>query len=195
MHNSLTQFINFHNPDLPEKERTLFASNMQITHYKKGDLIENQGKISTKFYILTKGVMRSFITDTQGNEHIRTIFTPIGTTGSLSSLITQTASNASYDCLTATEILEGDFDIFRKYTQQYKEMSLFYSSVLESIFIKTEKRFYELAVLNSTERYLRLKQEIPNIENLIPQYHIASYLNITAVQLSRIRKKLYSNKQ
>jgi hypothetical protein len=45
-------------------------------------------------------------------------------------------------------------------------------------------------VLNGTERYLKLKKQISGIENLIPQYHIASFLNITPVQLSRIRKDL-----
>jgi hypothetical protein len=51
---------------------------------------------------------------------------------------------------------------------------------------------YDLSVLNSTERYIKLKKEIPDIENLIPQYHIASYLNITPTQLSRIRREYYS---
>lgn len=191
----ITEFINYYNPNLPKKERNLFTSNTTLKSYKKGDVIVHQGLIPNEFYILTKGVLRSFITDTKGNEHTRTIFTPISTSGSLSSLISQTPSDASYDCLTDAEILVGDFDIFRKLTEKNHEISLFYNSVLESIFIRTEKRFYELSVLNGTERYLRLKQEIPNIENLIPQYHIASYLNISAVQLSRIRKKLYSNKQ
>jgi len=41
---------------------------------------------------------------------------------------------------------------------------------------------------------LKFKKDNPGIENLIPLYHIASYLNITPVQLSRIRKDLYKTK-
>ena len=74
----------------------------------------------------------------------------------------------------------------------YHDLSLLHSQALERSFIRTEERIYELSVLNSTERYLKLKKDIPNIDNLITQYHIAAYLNITPVQLSRIRKKLYS---
>jgi len=44
--------------------------------------------------------------------------------------------------------------------------------------------------LNATQRYLNLRQCIPNIDDLIPQFQIASFLNITPVQLSRVRKKL-----
>ena len=44
--------------------------------------------------------------------------------------------------------------------------------------------------LNALERYLCLKKEIPNIENLIQLNQIANYLNITPVQFSRIRKNI-----
>lgn len=64
--------------------------------------------------------------------------------------------------------------------------------MLESIFLLLESRIYDLSVLDATERYLKLKNEISNIEEFIPQYHIASYLNISPVQLSRIRKEIYS---
>ncbi|MBL4642043.1 MAG: Crp/Fnr family transcriptional regulator, partial [Flavobacteriaceae bacterium] len=103
--------------------------------------------------------------------------------------------NAIYDCLTDAEILVGDFPAFIKSTEEHHDLALFYNRILESIFIRTEKRIYDLSVLNATERYLKLKTDIPDIENLIQQYHIASYLSITAVQLSRIRKELYSKKE
>jgi hypothetical protein len=44
--------------------------------------------------------------------------------------------------------------------------------------------------LNATESYIKLRKQIPDIDSLIPQYQIASYLSISPVQLSRIRKKL-----
>jgi hypothetical protein len=43
-------------------------------------------------------------------------------------------------------------------------------------------------------RYLHLKNQYPNIENLIKLNDIASYINVTPIQLSRIRKTLYSSK-
>ena len=38
-----------------------------------------------------------------------------------------------------------------------------------------------------------LKKTVPEIEKQIPLHQIASYLNVNAVQLSRIRRKLYSS--
>ncbi len=191
----VTRFINAYSPHLSEKSRKIFESNIQVKSYKKGDIIVNQGEIPTNFYILKSGVLRSFIRDSKGNDHIRTLYIPITTSGSLSSLITKKPSDAIYDCLTDSEILVGNFPSFIKSTEEHHDLALFYNRILESIFIRTEKRIYELSVLNATERYLKLKTNIPEIENLIQQYHIASYLSITAVQLSRIRKELYSKKE
>ena len=191
----VTRFINAYSPNLSEKSRKIFESNIEVKSFKKGDIIVNQGEIPTNFYILKSGVLRSFIRDSKGNDHIRTLYIPITTSGSLSSLITKKPSDAIYDCLTDAEILVGNFPAFIKSTEEHHDLALFYNRILESIFIRTEKRIYDLSVLNATERYLELKNNIPEIENLIQQYHIASYLSITAVQLSRIRKELYSKKE
>jgi len=65
-----------------------------------------------------------------------------------------------------------------------------YAKILERIFIQYENRNLELISMDATERYLKLREQIPNIDDLIPQFQIASYLSITPVQLSRIRKKM-----
>ena len=144
------------------------------------------------FFLLKSGVIRSFDIDDNGKEHIRTLYVPITTSGPLSSLITKKPSTTTYECLTNCEILVGDYPAFIKSTEEHHDLTQFYNRILENIFLRTEKRIHDLTVLNGTERYLKLKNDIPQIENLIPQYHIASFLNITPVQLSRIRKELYS---
>lgn len=72
------------------------------------------------------------------------------------------------------------------------KLKALYTKVLEYLYIKYEKRLVESISLNATERYLELQKQIPDVNTLISQYHIASYLGITPVQLSRIRKKLDS---
>jgi hypothetical protein len=43
-------------------------------------------------------------------------------------------------------------------------------------------------LLDASQRYVLFKKEFPTLEQLIPQFHIASYLGISATQLSRIRR-------
>jgi len=53
---------------------------------------------------------------------------------------------------------------------------------------KTQKEI--LLTKNAEERYMTFREMYPGLEKFISQYHIASYLGITSVSLSRIRKNL-----
>ncbi len=177
---------------IPKKSTDKLLSLIRFKELKKGDTIAKIGEIPNDVYVLKSGVVRSFYTDEKGKEYIRHIFTPFRATGALGALILDKPSRLSYDCLSNCELYAINFKEFKELTKKDKELSNLYSSILEIIFLTLESKIYDLSVLNATERYLKLKKQIPDIENLIPQYHIASYLNITPVQLSRIRKEIYS---
>lgn len=178
--------------DLPKKSTDKLLELVSVKYLKKKGSIAKIGEIPKNFYILKTGVIRSFYKDEKGREYIRNLFTPIKATGALTALILDKPSRLSYDCLTDCEVYEINFKAFKKLTKKDKKIANLYAKVLETIFIVLESKIYDLSVLNATERYIKLKKQTPNIENLIPQYHIASYLNITPVQLSRIRKEIYS---
>ena len=55
--------------------------------------------------------------------------------------------------------------------------------------IEKEKKEIEIVLLNASQRYILFKEEFPTLEQLISQFHIASYLGISATQLSRIRRQ------
>ena len=54
------------------------------------------------------------------------------------------------------------------------------------------KLIREAALLaeSATERYIKLNAEIPNIDQRVNHGHIASYIGVTPVSLSRIRRTL-----
>jgi CRP-like cAMP-binding protein len=187
----INAFVNQVHP-LSEEAMSLFKSIIKERPMSKNETFVSIGEVPSTFYILKKGVARAFVVDEKGKEYIRTLFVPIATSGSLSALIKNKPAESTYQCLTDCDFLEGDYLKFIQLTKENHELALFHVKVLESVFLNVVKRINELTTLNATQRYLKLKKEIPEVENLIQQYHIASYLNITAVQLSRIRKELYS---
>ncbi|WP_435415731.1 Crp/Fnr family transcriptional regulator [Polaribacter aestuariivivens] len=178
--------------EIPNTSKQKLASLVNSKKFKKKEIIAKAGEIPENVYILKSGLVRSYFTDDKGKEYIRNFITKHRAAGALGSLILNKPSRFSYDCLSDCEVYFLNFKAFKKLAKEDKSIAYLYASVLEKIFLRLEAKVYDLSVLNGTERYLKLKKEIPDIENLTPLYHIASYLNITAVQLSRIRKEIYS---
>ncbi|OCK44438.1 hypothetical protein BA195_07125 [Tenacibaculum soleae] len=157
------------------------------TLYKNHQIVKIR-QIPINFYILKKGIIRAYIIDEKGKEHTKTIFTPIVTSGNLGALIKKEPSNLIYECLTDCEVIECSYKDFYNLSIKHHDICIFHYKVLQSVYIREEAKILELSMLTATQRYELLKEKFPGIDNLINQYHIASYLNITPVQLSRIRK-------
>jgi len=65
---------------------------------------------------------------------------------------------------------------------------------LDDALVLKEEHACSFKLLDSAERYMQFLAQYPGLEKRVKQYHIASYLGITPVSLSRIRKKLDLNK-
>lgn len=188
----LLEFFKLKFKDIPEKSMDSFINLATEVEFKKNETITKTGDVSKDFFIIKSGIVRSFYADEKGKEYTRTIFVAGNTTGSLGSLISGESSKLNYECLSDCVLYKFVYVDFKNLSKKDSNILLLHNKILEHIFILLEAKIHELALLNATERYLKLKRAIPEIETLIPQYHIASYLNVSAVQLSRIRKEIYS---
>lgn len=160
---------------------------------KAGENIIKEGGKSNKLYLLSSGLMRSVRVSETGKEYTKNIYSPVSFVGPFSSILTKQPSLLTYEALTDCQVYEIDFKDFSGLTEINIEVSNVYNRILEYLFLVYEQKQLESISLNATQRYQLLKNKIPDIDSLIPQYQIASYLNITAVQLSRIRKEIKQN--
>ena len=133
---------------------------------------------------------RSVVIDKKGVERTQMIFNAPDIFASFVSTLNSKPSAIEFNCLTDTVIFEGSFLKFLELTKKYHDLSILYSRFLEDTFIKIDDKLTSISTMNATERYLYLRQQIPDIERLIQLNHIASFLNITPIQLSRIRRQL-----
>lgn len=183
----------FHN--VPKKSKEVLLSLIEKPlDLKKGTVLSEAGSLEKNMYILITGVIRSYYVGKKEKKLTRNIFLAQRPVGPLGALILDKKSKFSYDCLTDCKVFPINFKAFKKLTLEDKNISELYNHILETIFLELETRIFDLSALDATERYLKLKSKVPEIENLVPQYHIASYLNITPVQLSRIRRDLVKTK-
>lgn len=153
-------------------------------------LLAEAGTIQKNVYMLISGVISAYVTSESGKHFSKRLFTPISFAGALTAILKDEPTEVNYLTLTDCKLYEMNFHEFRDLCRKEFEIGRLYVKVLEHAFIAYEERNLDLMRLNATESYLKLRKQIPDIESLIPHYQIASYLNITPVQLSRIRKKL-----
>ncbi len=178
--------------DISDEAIEMFKSIVEEKTYYKGETLLDNGKINDNFYVVINGLVASFIRNEDGSNFIRSIYTEKKAIASLQSLINNKKSNASYECLVNSTVIEGKFSNFIKLADTNPIFHKLHIKILEGIYIDSEKRITELSSFDASQRYMQLKKEITNIDNILPQYQIANYLNITPVQLSRIRKKIFS---
>lgn len=159
---------------------------------KKGEYFACQGRIEKNCGILTNGVVRTFFRSAQGEEHIKSFGTRFSFVGGFSSLVSGKPNQISVQAMVDCSILTAPYaDLVQLYPQR-PGLETLARHVVESLFIFKETREIELLSLTAEERYLQFRKQYPQLEAIIPQYHIASYLGVTPTQLSRIRRKLLS---
>jgi len=170
-----------------------FSKLQKISTFKEIEattIITNEGEIPEKVYMLVQGIMHAYINSESGKQYNKKIFSPNSFVGALTSMIKNKPSKLTYQALTKCKVFEVDFNKFMNLCKTDVNISNLYIKILERIFMQYERRSIELISLDATQRYIKLRQRIPNIDDLIPQFQIASFLGITPVQLSRIRKKM-----
>lgn len=171
----------------------LIIPHMREIELKKNDYFVKEGERSLEIGILTKGIVRSFYITKDGKEYNKTLFAAPNIIGSYVSLITGQPNRLPQQALTDCLVTKIPLSIIEKLSEEHLEIERLRRKIAELFFVLKEKRELEMALLQAEERYLIFREEFPMAEQLIPQYHIASYLGISATQLSRIRKKMSNN--
>lgn len=172
-----------------EVEMDLFISLFTEKQLVKHDYFAHEGEYASKIAFISIGIVRAFYRNNEGNEYNKTFFSKKELLGAYSSLITKQKNQINLQCLTDCTFFIADYAEIQKLYNANPKIERLARILAEQIFVSKEKREIELVMLDATERYRIFQSEHPGLENLIPQYHIASYLGITPTQLSRIRAK------
>ena len=172
--------------DTWNKVRKLFSE----TTLKKGEYFIHDGDMAKKIGYVFNGVIRAFYRNSEGAEYNKHFFTVNSLAGGYSSLITKTPNTINQQALTDCIIFTANYEDMVNLYESNRDLETFSRKLAELYFVHKEQREVDIVMLDADKRYAIFQKEFPNLEQLIPQYHIASYLGITPTQLSRIRRKL-----
>ena len=155
----------------------------------KGEYLVKEGEYTHSLAFVLEGVLRAVYLDKEGNYYNKTFFMENALAVSLASVLQRVPSALSFEALVKTRILVANYYEVSSLFDKHPCVERLVRKFLEYKWIKKEQREIRLVLNDATENYAFFQQEYPGLENRIPQYHIASHLGITPIQLSRIRAK------
>jgi CRP-like cAMP-binding protein len=101
----------------------------------------------------------------------------------------------TWQALEDCELMEIDFDIVEKLSENNISLIKIRLGFAEKMFLDALKRVESFVLDKPEERYQKLIIQKPEIVKRVADKHIASFIGVTPVSLSRIRKRLASQKK
>ena len=147
------------------------------------------GEYAQLIAFTVEGTLREYFISSNGNEYNKHFVFANSITGSLYDLLSQQPSIAGIKTIKPTLLLCANYQQFTDLYDRHDCLQKMGRLQAESLLMRKAKREHDFLTLNATQRYLQLITNHNDIENTVPQYHLASYLAITPVALSRIKKK------
>ena len=174
---------------IPSEEWDKITPLFKPKTYKKNDFFIQAQEIPLQFGIILSGAFRLYYIDDKGKEWVKSFRTDSQLVGTYAEILQQVPSRTFVQALTDAEILIINAHDFMKYTEDKLCWQILLRKIAEWHFIKKENREYEFLKLSAAERFENFKKEYATAYQIIPDYHIASYLGITPQALSRLQNK------
>lgn len=191
------RFLNFYLENfsfLTPEDLMLLVPNIQYTTVKKNTLIIKKNTTNTRLYWVYDGLLRLFYKE--NGKDITFDFAKEGSyITSVDSIIHQNPSTYSIEALTDTQLYSIDYTIFTELKADNKNLLKLEIEILKHyVFNSVHQNIYKSKPKNVENLYQQIFNDYKNYINQIPAKYIASYLGITEVSLSRIKKRiLYKN--
>ena len=181
--NYLNNYLEFNDAEVDE-----FCSKLKLKTFQKKEYILREGEICKSNYFIKSGLVRSFYIDKKGNEKITQFAIENWWITNFESLIKKSPSLSYIQAIEKTELLTLNNTDLQKLYISLPKLERLFRIITENMLIDIQRRSDIYLQMKSKDRYLDLINTCPDFAQRVPQYMIASYLEITPEYLSTLRK-------
>jgi CRP-like cAMP-binding protein len=174
--------------NISEEELNDFLALTQFKTFKRQEILSKPGMVPHEVFFINKGIIRVLITDHEGVEHTIHFALENQFIADYSNFIQKLPSFYSLQALEETEVVvlpRATIDWGYEHLQEGQKMGRL---IAEYYFIYQDARIKNTYIRTPKQRYDAITEVFPNIHNRVPQHMIASYLGITPIHLSRLKK-------
>lgn len=182
---SILQYFHLHN-SLSKEAEDAISEICTIIKIKKNQELQTIGHTCKTIYFLKTGTARIYYYK-DGIDITESFAFENNIIARVESLFTGKPSRKAIQILEDSEIVAINATQLFKLYDNYPEIERLFRKIFEVAYVDTVNRIEGIQFHSTEERYNALISEEPNVLKKVPLKHIASYLGITQVSLSRIR--------
>lgn len=147
------------------------------------------GDLCNELCFILDGLLRVYYIDDAGNEVNQHFYQANEVIAPISAIISDEPCQYYIQALEPSKLMLADYNKLYDYGNENPEWLRLEIKMLQRVFVKNARHEARLLLGNAEQRYKWFCKEYPELLERLPQYHIASFLGITPVSLSRLRKK------
>ncbi|WP_432712434.1 Crp/Fnr family transcriptional regulator [Pedobacter sp.] len=171
---------------LPEHSQNALKARIEQITYPKGHVLLKANCIEKYIYFIKRGVVRAYAATLNGQ-----VTFWFGIEGapvlSMNSYISEEKSYESIELLEDCDLYKINISELRALYEKDVHLANWGRKLAEQELVKTEERLIAMQFKTAQERYADLVNNHPELLQRVQLGHIASYLGMSQVSLSRIR--------
>ena len=172
-----------------ERDLNALVEQFETIELQKGEFLSREGDVVDRFFFVEKGILL-FYRLIEGVEKVIEFYLENEFTTDLFSYIKEEPSVCSVKALEDV-IVHAIPKVKLEYAYENSmDLQRIGLLLMQEEYMKLMVRSANKDILSNEERYLRLMERRHDLSQRVPQYLIASYLGLTPVGLSKIRKRI-----
>lgn len=183
------RFLTMH-VEMSAAELAVFNSKCEIVEFSKGEIVMKVGETQQSLYFISKGLVRNYIETDAGETKIYNFRTEgMQVTGYAAyNHKDNFKALVNVQCIEDSIMVKIPFLVIKYVIDHIKSGERLGRNMAEAHVVEMLNYIIERDSKSIIERYNNLEEKYPNIHNRVPQRMIASYLGITPVHLSNLKK-------
>jgi CRP-like cAMP-binding protein len=172
-----------------------FLEHTKLLKLNKGDIFLKQGSLKSNLYFVKEGLIRSYFINEKGEEITNRLRYENQVMSCYEIDLLNEPSRFNLQALEPTELIVIDVKTMRQIVHGNPKLEAGLRFFVNSSLAEALSAVDDFMLLSPEQRYLKFVKEHPELLNRVPNKYIANVLGITAVSLSRIRKRISTKKQ
>ena len=171
---------------LTDAEFEYILSHFETKKTKKHQFVVQEGQLVEYDFFVLQGCLKSYLTDTNGKEHIIQFGLPDWWITDYEAYYYHTKATVSIDCIEDCELLCLSIANREKLCAEMHKVEHFFRKKTNRRNVALQQRILLLMSATAKERYDQLLKQYPELLQKVPKRLIAQYLGVTRETLSRL---------